>query len=193
MPLKLVCSSTVEPVSLEEAKLHLRVDGNAEDTAIMMMLSSARQSAELLTGRQLMPATGLFVLDCFPSQASQGDNSIVLPVAPVQSITRIQYADPDGMVQTISSSDYLLLVGEPARIVPRIGLAWPAAATPIGMIQIEFEAGYASEWDIPAPLKTWILMRTASMYAQREGDSRFDIKKVSFLDDLLNPFQVSRT
>ncbi|MCR4443215.1 MAG: head-tail connector protein [Peptococcaceae bacterium] len=43
MNLILIEGPPAEPVSLEEAKLHLRVDGNEEDTLISALITAARE------------------------------------------------------------------------------------------------------------------------------------------------------
>ena len=66
MPLQLVTPPAEEPVSLAEAKLHLRVDFPNEDALITALIAAARQAAETLTGRQLVTARWKLVLDSFP-------------------------------------------------------------------------------------------------------------------------------
>lgn len=50
MPLQLLTPPTAEPVSLVEAKLHLRVDFNDDDALITSLITAARQAAETITG-----------------------------------------------------------------------------------------------------------------------------------------------
>ena len=54
MPLQLVTPPAGVPISLAEAKLHLRVDGGDDDPLICSLISAARQAAETITGRQLI-------------------------------------------------------------------------------------------------------------------------------------------
>ena len=54
MPLQLVTPPAEEPVSLAEARLHLRVDFTDDDALITSLIAAARQAAETLTGRQFV-------------------------------------------------------------------------------------------------------------------------------------------
>ncbi len=56
MPMQLITPAAAEPVSLAEAKLHLRVDFDEDDALIQALISAARQAAETLTQRQLVTA-----------------------------------------------------------------------------------------------------------------------------------------
>ena len=72
MPMQLLTPPAGEPVSLEEAKLHLRVDFNDDDGLIQMLISSARQAAETITNRQFMTARWRMILDSFPGPSQIG-------------------------------------------------------------------------------------------------------------------------
>lgn len=98
MALFLVMAPSIEPVSLAEAKAHLRVEVNDENSLIQTLITAARQYVETATRRALLQQTWDDKLDAFPCGA------IVLPLSPVTSVTSITYLDTAGVSQTWSSS-----------------------------------------------------------------------------------------
>ncbi|MBW8067975.1 MAG: hypothetical protein GJU73_11120, partial [Ferrovum sp.] len=66
MPLQLISGPGVEPVSLLEAKAHLRVDIPDDDALITALIVAARMHAETVTRRALIAQSWKLVLDSFP-------------------------------------------------------------------------------------------------------------------------------
>lgn len=189
MPLQLVTPPSGEPVSLAEAKLHLRVDVDDDDALISSLIAAARQAAETLTGRQLISARWKLVLDAFPW------GEILLAKCPVQSIVSIQYLDMNGLSQMLPSSDYVVDTAcEPARITPVFGKTWPPTLPQIGAVTVTFDAGYGAASAVPEGLKSWVKLRVGSLYAHREEMSilmRGRIDPLPFVDGLLDPYRVA--
>jgi uncharacterized phiE125 gp8 family phage protein len=187
--LQLVTPPAGEPVSLAEAKLHLRVDVDDDDSLIGSLIAAARQSAETLTGRQMITARWKLVLDAFPCHA------ILLSKCPVQSVVNIQYLDMNGMSQTLPLVDYVVDTScEPARITPIFGKTWPPTLPQIGAVTITFDAGYGAASAVPEGIKSWIKLRVGSLYAHREEMSilmRGRIDPLPFVDGLLDPYRVA--
>jgi uncharacterized phiE125 gp8 family phage protein len=204
MALQLVGSPTEEPVSLAEAKLHLRVDFDEDDALIQALISAARQAAETLTGRQFITARWRLVLDRFPGpqgMACSSEDSFSLPghafllfKCPVQAVASIRYLDTGGLQQTLESNLYTLDAAcEPGRITPIFGETWPVSLPQIGSVSVTFDAGYGSASDVPEGLKSWIKLRVGSLYAHREEMSvlsRGRIDPLPFIDGLLDSYKV---
>lgn len=204
MPLQLVTPPIDEPVTLAEAKLHLRVDFDEDDALILALISAARQAAETITGRQFITARWKMVLDRFAGQEgmvnscdsnfSLPNHAILLFKCPVQTITAIQYLDMNGAMQTMPPAHYVLETAcEPARVTPVFGQIWPVSLPQIGAVNVTFDAGYGSSQDVPEGIKSWIKIRVGSLYAHREEIAvinRGRVDPLPFIDGLLDPYKV---
>ncbi len=205
MPLQLVTPPAEDPVSLAEAKLHLRVDITDDDALITALISAACQAAETITGRQFVTARWKMILDGFPGRdrpgACSGDgfslpgNAILLPKCPASSVVSIQYLDMTGALQTLAGSAYTTdLACEPARITPAFGQVWPVTLPQIGAVTLTFDAGYGAAVAVPEGIKSWIKLRVGSLYAHREEVaivSRGRLETLPFIDGLLDPYKVA--
>ena len=205
MPLQLVTPPAEEPVSLIDAKLHLRVDFDEDDTLIASLISAARQAAETLTGRQFTTARWKMVLDSFPGPSLMGvpagqsfslpGHAILLFKTPVQSVVSINYLDMGSALQVMPASTYTVDAAcEPARVTPVFGQIWPICLPQIGAVSVIFDAGYGTAAEVPQGIKSWIKLRVGSLYAHREEVavlSRGRVEALPFIDGLLDPYKVA--
>ena len=150
----------VEPVSVSEAKTHLRVETSDDDTYIGSLISAARQLVELQTRRTLITQSFELTLDRFPQGA------IRIPRSPVQSITSIVYLDENGDEQTLDSSLYRLnettIV---ASVAPEYGESWPSTLATTKSVTLTFVAGYGDAADdVPEPIKHAIKLMIGTYY-----------------------------
>ncbi len=178
MALKLVTPPSSEPITLAEAKTHLRVTHSDEDTYIEALISIAREVCEAKTLQATVTQTWRVTLDRFPS-------AIELPVIPVQSITHIKYRDINNALQTLSPSSYRLDNASDytsAWAVPADGYDWPDTYDSINAVEVEFVAGYTA---LPKSYKHWMLLFIAHFYRNRESASELNLQPLVHLDTLL--------
>ena len=126
---------SAEPLSLAEAKLHLRVDADIteEDGLIAALIVTARQQAEHRTGRALVSQQWRLGLDQFP------DDSLELPKPKLVSVQSVTYLDSNGTRQTLAGGDYEVITDElVGRLVPAFGKSWPACRLFPGSVQLIF-------------------------------------------------------
>lgn len=206
MPYVLVTPPSAEPISLSDARAHMRVTDSdtTQDALISASIVAARQYAETVTQRQLVTATWKLVLDAFPGPTLIGvpagvpyslpAHAILLNKSPVQSVTSVEYLDMAGNWQTMPSTDYTVETSsEPARITPVFGKIWPVTLPQIGAVRVTFVAGYGNAAAVPESFKAWIKIRVGSLYENREEVAllnRGQIKELPFVDGLLDPFRV---
>lgn len=204
MTLQLVTPPAEEPVTLSEAKLHLRADFDDDNDLINMLIEAARVAVETITLRQLVTARWRMVLDSFPGPSMMGvpfgqpfslpDHAILIPKAPIANVVSIEYQDMGGVWQIMPATDYVVdSACEPARITPIFGRIWPINLPQIGSVRVTFDAGYGDATTVPAGLKSWMKLRIGSLYAHREEValmSRGQIQALPFVDGLLDPYKL---
>lgn len=162
---KIITEPAAEPVSLSEAKLHLRVDGSTEDALITRLIAAAREELEQQLDRSVAAQTLMLVLDEFPAGA------IRLPRGPVTSISFVKYINNVGTLTTLDSAAYVLDDNDPEpSVLPAYGLLWPVPRLQANAVQIQYAAGWAANV-CPSSLKQWVLLRVGSMFETREADS----------------------
>lgn len=153
------------PVSVAEAKTHLRVTQSTDDTYIGTLIDAATLEAERYLGRSLITQTLVLRLDAWPA-----DGIIHLPRPPVASVTSVVYQDTAGAQQTLDASEYFrALYGDDMRLVFAEDATWPdlesGNPTPI---KVTYVAGYGSAGSsVPALIKAGILFLVAHLYEQR--------------------------
>ncbi len=186
MALRLITPPAQEPVSLVDAKLHLRVSDPAEDALIRVLIAAARQAAEQELCRALITQTWELLLDRFPIDA------IALPRNPVQSVTSIQYRDSDGVLQTFAATNYKLDAASLiARVVPGFGLVWPETREEINAVSVVFVAGFGNAGaTVPASIRQWMLLQVGHWYEHRASAEERELWVTPFLGGLLDPHRV---
>jgi uncharacterized phiE125 gp8 family phage protein len=164
MPLRKTTDATVEPVTLAEAKAHLRVSDSAQDTYIGALITAARTTCEERMQRTLIHTDWTLTLDAFP-------DAIPLRMPRVVSVTSVQYVDTNGATQTLASTEYQVdNQSEPGWIVPAYGKSWPSTRDQANALTILYRCGYGADATlVPMPIKQWILLQIGAMFENREA------------------------
>jgi uncharacterized phiE125 gp8 family phage protein len=149
---RLITPPSALAVSLDAARRVARVSGTSLDAELTDKIQGFTEDAEHATARAFVQQTWAVFLDAFP-------DAIKLPKSPLISVDHVKFYDADGVLQTLDPQDYLVDdKSEPGWVVPAPGLAWPATATRINAVEVQFVCGYGqSDQSVPASIKQYIL------------------------------------
>jgi len=168
-PLRLVVVTepTELPVTLGEAKLHARIDEDADNALVTGLVRTATELAETYTRRAFITQTWKMFLDEWPACGY-----VELPLAPLQSVTHIKTYDDADTATTFSGTSYQVdAISKPGRITVRSTASWPTPTRTMNGIEIQFICGYAADpANVPAKIKNAILSMVALLYENR-GDA----------------------
>jgi uncharacterized phiE125 gp8 family phage protein len=159
-----------EPLSLTEAKLHLRVEVSEDDALITSIIKAARVAIENYLDQKLVTQTVTEYFDAFPLSGALG-----LSFWPVQSISSITYTDTDGDTQTWAGASYDVdIYGQygrgPARIYPAYSESFPSVRSEMNAVAVTYIAGYGAATTVPDLIKAAMRLLIAEMYENRTGE-----------------------
>jgi len=161
MSLSILSPPTVEPLSLDDIKAHLRVTHDDEDALITGLMVAARQTIEARAGLALMAQSWRLSCDIVPSE------TVHLPLTPVQSVNDVSIITAAGDVLSIADHLYEVAAGSLGR-VRRVGI-WPKPGVSIDGVRIDFTAGWMDPSLLPEDLKQAVKLLTAQFYETREA------------------------
>lgn len=168
MSLKVVTAPKEEPLSIAEARSHLRIpeDDRDEDVDVDATMRAAREQVETVLGQTLITTTWELRIDSFADE-------IHLPRPPVQSITEIRYLDSAGVEQVLSASVYeLTSSGQNLRrptIRLRYGQSWPTVRGDREGIRIKYVAGYGDARQVPQRFRQALKLLLGHYFENREA------------------------
>jgi len=184
MSIRVTTEPGVEPVSLSEAKDHLRYTDDDQDDLIAGLVTAARQKIEEWEWRAHVTQIIEMTLDAFPAEV------IYVPRPRLQSGPTIEYVDGDGESQTLDASRYQVdTKSEPGRIKPARGLAWPATRDQLAAVTVTYTAGYGdAARDVPTQTRHAIKLLLGHLYRNREAVAGVRLTEVPLtIDALLRP------
>lgn len=193
-----VTQPAAEPITLEEARLHLKLDAEGspashpDDALIETLITAARQHVERYTylavaERQVEARVTAF-----------DDDGVDIPVSPVQSIVSVKYVDSSGVEQTVDPGDYELggSLDGPVLLL-KYGSSWPTDVYDrIDAVRITVEAGFTTgspnDNPLPGPVRAAMLLVLTHLYENRAAvQSRQTFHVPLGVESLLWPYRVT--
>lgn len=162
MKFKRITAPASEPLSLAEAKDHLRIETSDQDSLIAAMIQTARETVEEYLNRKLISQTWTAYFDQWSS---------VMELLPeVSAVNSVKYMDVSNVQQTLSTSVYELTNGTLVGGVRRkYNQDWPELLDHSDVIEIEFVCGYGADTDVPEPIKQAMKLLIGQYYENRES------------------------
>lgn len=163
MRFQLITAPAAEPVTLAEAKTHLRVEVDAEDDYITALIVAARQHVEQATGRRLITQSWRGYSDVLSGPIELTPN--------LQAVSEIRYVDSDGDSQILGTGLYDV---DTTGIVGSVRIAydqtWPDSRGDTNGVQVDFTAGYGDAGtDVPEPIRHAMKLIIGNLYENREA------------------------
>lgn len=197
--MQIVTSPEVQPLTLAEAKEHLRMDTSDEDTLIEALISAATDHVSGRNGytaRALVQQTWDVYFSTFPD-----DVGLKLPFPPLISVDSISYLDADGVSQTLATSVYMVTKTEPAFVKLKANQSWPDVLEQADCITVRMTCGYSPGDDsptdyaenVPQSIKAAMKLVIGDLYQNREAAALVSGAKYEpnpAVKALLNPYRV---
>lgn len=189
--IKTLVPPLVEPISLAEAALHLRLDAidspasYADEELVRWQISAAREICERYMDRSLAIQTLEYRANAFSVCAMNAP--IELKRGPVRRLIQVSYIDEagteiildDGTGSPTNPQFEIDRFNEPELLIPPYNMTWPSARTHAGSVRILYEAGYSlpndspTEYEmLPYTLKCAMLLMLGHLYENREDTAR---------------------
>lgn len=183
-----VLTPPVPVVTAEEARRHLRLDDDEQDTLIEGYIAAATahiDGPDGWLGRAIGEQTLEAGLDGFVY------DPIRLPYPPLIKVESVRYEDATGVWRDLDPSKYETRDGQ---VGSAWGTSWPSTRRyrgPSRSVLIRYRAGYSA---VPAPIRVAILMMVADMYRNPgEAGGTATAQKAAIstpVEKLLAPFRV---
>ena len=189
MALKLLSEPAVEPISLAETKVHLRVDASDEDAFIASLITTARLQVETALNLALITQQQQWLADHWPA-----GGILELPVRPLQSVDAIRVYDSEDVVRLLDPTSYTV---DRASDVPRIALSTEDRlnpGVPLNGIEIDVTVGFgATENDVPRNIRQALLLLTAFWFEHRDPVNAGHVQSLpEAVSGLLEPYRIVR-
>lgn len=164
MALVMTSGPAAEPVTVAEAKAHLRIDHSAEDVLIGSLILTSRLHIEAALGIALIAQGWRLLLDSWPRGAQ-----VRVPLRPLIAVSEIRVRAADGTPTVVDADAYEPDTASNSPRIVRTAASWPQPGRAAHGIEIDFTAGFGTTADdVPAPIKQAVLLLVAHWYEHRD-------------------------
>lgn len=163
----LVTAPDTEPLTLADAKAHLRYTQSAEDALIDSLITAARDFVEAVTRRRLITQTWDWQLPAFPAFP------VAVPYPPLQSVTGITYRVNE-VDTTWATANFRVLARSGMRaprgeIVLTDAAVVPTADSVPDAVTVRVVQGYGdTPADVPEAIRHAMKLYVAELWVQRQ-------------------------
>jgi uncharacterized phiE125 gp8 family phage protein len=166
--LKVITAPTMEPVQLEELKLHSRITSSEEDTLLFRLIRAATRKAERWCGRSFISQTWELSID----GGAPGD-VVTLPRPDLQSVTSVTTYDTDNNGTVFSSASYTVEDGRASRFFLDLGASWPSSMREQRSVVVQYVSGYGDDdEDVPDDVREAVMILAAYWYEHRDEEGK---------------------
>jgi uncharacterized phiE125 gp8 family phage protein len=186
---------TVLAVTLDAAKLALRIDGDDMDALVTIWTKGIIADLEQEVGQCMMEQTWEVRLPGFPgvpcwSIGQPVPSRLAIEISlphPVIDITSVSYIDQAGTTQTLAPAAYRLnRTRYTSTLSPARGTSWPATAEDGAAVVVVLQCGYGSDpVAIPEEVQLYILAKLAEQFDPAARIER-DTVQSAFVSGLLD-------
>lgn len=167
--LKRLTDPAVEPISVADAKLHLRVEHDADDAIIARCIQAAREWVEEYIDATLIHTQWQMTIDMFPWQ-------IELPRPPMAvadgyTAVSLTYATETQASVTLPTNEYRVdRDSRPGVVRPLYNGTWPTHLADYNAIALQWWAGYGADGTaVPLRIQSAMYMLLTNYYEQRHA------------------------
>lgn len=188
--IKELTQPAVEPITLDEMKLHLRISNTLDDNWITAAIIAARKTAEDYTGQFFIQRSVMQTMDTDGAvQGQWWDGTREAPITmlsirevellkpPLASVSSVVTYDDSDSPTTVSATTYFVDNADQnqrGRVILRRGQTWPVVMRVANGMEITYVAGYGTTAaSLPEDLKHGLKILVAYMYVNR-GDCSCD-------------------
>ena len=174
----------VEPVTVAEAKAHLRVDTSDDDTYIGTLITAGREWCEQYLDRTLVNTQWVMRFDSFPPDGTQDIELPRPPMATAGTTTAVSltFTYENGTTATYSTASYRVdRNSTPGAVKTLYGQTWPPHLMDDNAVSVTWWAGYgAAGSSVPAAIRHAILMIVGILYEKRAAAESGSLNEVPF-------------